>query len=612
MRPINFIWIVICLLLGISCRNDDAQFEELWEYVNNMADRLARFEAWQEKVNQNLDVLQKLVNVSVEGKSITNVTDIGEGYRIEFSDTTFIVIRHGKKGENKIPTISLRDSSNGNFYWTVDGYLLKNREGEPVQANGQQGESGKDGATPQLRINKQTLIWEVSLDEGKQWESLGIKANGPQGEQGETLFAKDGIKLHEQYVEFKLADGTTLFRLPRISESSLYFPEGTSFIGLPGKNMEIPFVFTNTDSTGATVYATGNGGWTASIKITGTTEGQIILTPPTTLQCETTILIFQNNKNGTVKTYPLTLKMPPGEMIFVPGGNLDILGEQFYGWGIDDFWIGKTEVTCQQFCDFLNAMTPIPDTMLDNRLQTNGVHWFAMANWYHRYGDVKLLKHDMIEYSHPTGRWIPKIKEIHYKTGNRYESVADFPITAICWGGALAYCQWAGGDLPTEAQWEYAARGSILNPQAPTDIYAGDSDPFNTAWIDENSKEDGTPDLVWGLHRVASLQPNFLGIYDMVGNAAEWCKDEYDPTMRIWKPLNGSGTTGKTNPQGYFSNLPQEMKEYLVRGGNSITPYSPSVHTRHSIYYDYSRYNGSNLLMSEGFRLVYNSKLNVR
>ena len=63
MRPINFIWIVICLLLGISCRNDDAQFEELWEYVNNMADRLARFEAWQEKVNQNLDVLQKLVNV---------------------------------------------------------------------------------------------------------------------------------------------------------------------------------------------------------------------------------------------------------------------------------------------------------------------------------------------------------------------------------------------------------------------------------------------------------------------------------------------------------------------------------------------------------------------
>ena len=220
--------------------------------------------------------LQKLVNVSVEGKSITNVTDIGEGYRIEFSDTTFIVIRHGKKGENKIPTISLRDSSNGNFYWTVDGYLLKNREGEPVQANGQQGESGKDGATPQLRINKQTLIWEVSLDEGKQWESLGIKANGPQGEQGETLFAKDGIKLHEQYVEFKLADGTTLFRLPRISESSLYFPEGTSFIGLPGKNMEIPFVFTNTDSIGATVYATGNGGWTASIKITGTTEGQII------------------------------------------------------------------------------------------------------------------------------------------------------------------------------------------------------------------------------------------------------------------------------------------------------------------------------------------------
>ena len=178
------------MLLGISCRNDDAQFEELWEYVNNMADRLARFEAWQEKVNQNLDVLQKLVNVSVEGKSITNVTDIGEGYRIEFSDTTFIVIRHGKKGENKIPTISLRDSSNGNFYWTVDGYLLKNREGEPVQANGQQGESGKDGATPQLRINKQTLIWEVSLDEGKQWESLGIKANGPQGEQGETLLPK--------------------------------------------------------------------------------------------------------------------------------------------------------------------------------------------------------------------------------------------------------------------------------------------------------------------------------------------------------------------------------------------------------------------------------------
>jgi formylglycine-generating enzyme required for sulfatase activity len=88
---------------------------------------------------------------------------------------------------------------------------------------------------------------------------------------------------------------------------------------------------------------------------------------------------------------------------------------------------------------------------------------------------------------------------------------AKYPVMAVIWDEANAYCTWAGGRLPTEAEWEYAARGGT------TTVRYGDLNAI--AWTSANSQHM--------LHEVAKKQPNSYGLYDMLGNAWEWVADWY-------------------------------------------------------------------------------------
>lgn len=115
----------------------------------------------------------------------------------------------------------------------------------------------------------------------------------------------------------------------------------------------------------------------------------------------------------------------------------------------------------------------------------------------------------------------------------------DHPVVGVTWHDAAAYATWAGKRLPTEAEWEYAARGGVAGARFPT---GGDM-----------TKDDANYSGA-GPERVGSYPSNGYGLYDMAGNVAEWVMDYYDDDYYAVSP--------KDNPKG-----PEKGAFCVVRGG---------------------------------------------
>ena len=196
--------------------------------------------------------------------------------------------------------------------------------------------------------------------------------------------------------------------------------------------------------------------------------------------------------------------------------------------GLDAFWIDWTEVTNLQFVSFLN----------DRGNQTEGgVTWLD-------------LEHPELLIERVGGEYRPK------------SGYADHPVVEVSWYGAVAYCEWSGARLPTEAEWEYAARGSGSRAFPWGDTFDGTRLNYCDANCDRGWA-DGTVDDGYGRTAPVGSFPagaSWCEAQDLAGNVWEWVADWYDSDYYSRAPSE--------NPAG-----PTSGDSRVVRGGS--WSYSP-------------------------------------
>jgi formylglycine-generating enzyme len=231
----------------------------------------------------------------------------------------------------------------------------------------------------------------------------------------------------------------------------------------------------------------------------------------------------------TSESHAAIIKNREPQIVFVKGGSFvmgnneadDPAERPEHTVELDDFWIGKYEVTVAEFRKFMDSHTYKTDAEKDGFsfcfngkdliLQVSGVTWECGVY------------------------------------GKKHVNEENHPVIHVSHKDALNYCKWLSAQtgkhyrLLTEAEWEYAARGGNRHDKY---IYSGSDDLDHVGWYVWNS------DLY--THPVGRKAPNGLGIYDMSGNAWEWCADYMGPYA----------AGRQTNPHG-----PDTGSNAVMRGG---------------------------------------------
>jgi formylglycine-generating enzyme len=113
-------------------------------------------------------------------------------------------------------------------------------------------------------------------------------------------------------------------------------------------------------------------------------------------------------------------------------------------------------------------------------------------------------------------------------SGTSVEGRGDHPVVHVSWRDAVAFAQWAGGRLPSEAEWEYAARGGLVQKRFPWGdrLVEGGRHRCNV-WQGTFPHRDTGKDGYQGTAPVDAFEPNGFGLYNVVGNTWEWCADAF-------------------------------------------------------------------------------------
>ena len=282
------------------------------------------------------------------------------------------------------------------------------------------------------------------------------------------------------------------------------------------------------------------------------------------LVCFETIALSEVTGKGAAQELP---KEVDG-MVLIRGGMSFLMGsdsvESYYNDGegptrnvlVDNFYMDKTEVSVTQFADFAHA----------TGYKTQVEQEFGWSFCFEPHLSPELM--EQITHEVQAASWWVPVHKSNWKAPEGPGSEIDLtdknnprlqePVVHVTWFDAEAYCKWKGGRLPTEAEWEFAARGGR---EAKTYCW-GDSfltqsgeHRCNTFQGDFPFRDTGEDGYI-GRAPVVSYGPNGYGLYNMCGNVWEWTADWFTPKRFTYTEL-------VVNPKG-----PRQGESRVQKGGS--------------------------------------------
>ena len=305
------------------------------------------------------------------------------------------------------------------------------------------------------------------------------------------------------------------------------------------------------------------------------------------------------------------------DMVLIPGGTFDMGADDDRAWRdeypkhqvqIDSFWMDIHEVTNAQFAAFVTATnyittaekavdwdeikkelppgTPRPD---ESQLVPASLVFIATQN--------PVLLDNVSQW----WRW-KKGANWRHPEGPESDIVGkdNYPVVHVSWFDAVAYCNWAGKRLPTEAEWEYASRGGLQNnPYAWGDEDLLEGKPKANTWEGNFPYQNKERDGFYLSAPVNTYASNGYGLFDMSGNVWEWCADWYHENY--YETLaNKTAVNPKGAETSYDSNEPYAQKR-VSRGGSFLCHKSYCSGYRNSMRMKTTPDTGS---IHTGFRAV--------